>query len=310
MVSRERRTASGSRAGLWAGVVCAALAAGPAFAQPRPEAEASEAARSELLRVRYQIRVMEGVLERAVEHAATVVNERMRAFAPDLLLLTGAARVRGFRLDGYGLFFDVDVPALRQSVSWSIRTLRQNNLRAERALDRIRRLVDAQRDDAARAELEQALRLLELRVGPALAPMSGDGLPASSDGVQNVAVAGPLPAGGGLVDNRAEMPAVPAPRPPGAPAGDASNDDPGEIYTSEVRGALIDAMLDYSGPMSLGDEDWLVVAARDNGDLGVPGDAGDTATIILRIKGADLTAYRAGRLTRPEARGRVEVRTF
>ena len=46
--------------------------------------------------------------------------------AVGLVLLAGAARARGFRLDGYGVFFDVEVPALRRSVAWSFRVLDQS----------------------------------------------------------------------------------------------------------------------------------------------------------------------------------------
>ena len=55
-----------------------------------------------------------------------------------------------------------------------------------------------------------------------------------------------------------------------------------------------------------------VVAARDSepGNRLVPGDAYDTTTWVLRVRGADLAAFRAGRLTLEEARKRVEVREF
>jgi hypothetical protein len=69
---------------------------------------------------------MERVLEGAVEHGAANLRERLQAVAPDApaqLLILGNPRVRGFRLDGYGLFFDVEVPSLNGTLTWSLRTL-------------------------------------------------------------------------------------------------------------------------------------------------------------------------------------------
>jgi hypothetical protein len=84
------------------------------------------------------------------------------------------------------------------------------------------------------------------------------------------------------------------------------------VYEDEVIGSLVDAMLDYSAPIGVGADEWLTVAARDNEhrDRLMPGDAYDLMTIVLRIKGSDLAAFRADRLTRDEARKRVEVREF
>lgn len=261
------------------------LGGGVASAQPQPSPSAPGTEQDALLKGRYQIRVMEGVLERAVQHAAEMVNRRMQALSPDLVLLTGDARVRGFRLEGYGAFFDVDVPALRQSLSWTFRTLSQSNLRAEEALRSIRRVVETQHDKALRGELEQALKLLELRVAPVPhAP--------GAETLQTVSATGGAAPGST------------------APPADPIMDDPGELYTREVKQSLIEAMLDYSGPMNLAPEEWLTIGARDNGDLGVPSDVTDTVTIVLRVKGSDLAAFRADRLTRDEVRQRVDVRTF
>ena len=47
------------------------------------------------------------MLEGAVEHGATVIRDRLQALLPADMLLTENARARGFRLEGYGVFFDV-----------------------------------------------------------------------------------------------------------------------------------------------------------------------------------------------------------
>ena len=41
-------------------------------------------------------------------------------------------------------------------------------------------------------------------------------------------------------------------------------DDPEEHYTREIKAALVDAMIENSGPIALGADEWLTVAARDN----------------------------------------------
>src|SRR4051812_11960938 len=72
---------------------------------------------------RYQIGQMERLLEGAVEHGATVIKDRLAALMPSDMLLTENARARGFRLDGYGVFFDVAVPSLTGTLPWSFLTL-------------------------------------------------------------------------------------------------------------------------------------------------------------------------------------------
>jgi hypothetical protein len=53
------------------------------------------------------------------------------------------------------------------------------------------------------------------------------------------------------------------------------------------------------------------VAARDSDDSRMgSGDPYDVSTIILRIRGSDLAGLRGGRLSRDDARGRVEVREY
>jgi hypothetical protein len=84
------------------------------------------------------------------------------------------------------------------------------------------------------------------------------------------------------------------------------------VYEQEVVTALVDAMLEHGWTVGVGGDEWLTVAARDNEhrDRLSPGDSYDLMTIVLRVKGSDLAAFRADRLTRDEARKRVEVREF
>ena len=70
---------------------------------------------------------MEGVLERAVSNGAENLLRQVRTVMPDAPMLSGVPQVRGFRLDGYGVFFDVEVPALRLPVTWPLRYLIEDN---------------------------------------------------------------------------------------------------------------------------------------------------------------------------------------
>jgi hypothetical protein len=83
------------------------------------------------------------------------------------------------------------------------------------------------------------------------------------------------------------------------------------VYTSEVKAALIDAMLDHSQALGIGPDEWLTVAARDSESSGIGrDDSYDAMTILLRIKGSDLMALHGGRISRDEARKRVEAKEY
>ena len=279
----------------FAGAAAVALVAATGVSAQQPARDSEKA--------RYNLFTMEGVLERAVEQGANQLRRQVQRLMPDMLLMSGAAEARGFRLDGYGVFFDVEVPVLRRSVAWSLRTMvDENGLAATSALQQFKAHIETIPDPGVKASLQQALKRIELQVGP----------------VQPPAVAAPRsgqPARGS-VSAAVDVEPPPAPPQPQAPqltpADEALLKNPSEVYEQEVIGALIDAMLDYSGPIGVGPDEWLTVAARDNEhrDRLMPGDAYDLMTIVLRVKGSDLASFRADRLTRDEARKRVEVREF
>jgi len=86
-------------------------------------------------------------------------------------------------------------------------------------------------------------------------------------------------------------------------------EDPDGEYERLVTEQLVNAMLDFSHQLGLGADEWLTVAARGSqGPLDTVYDG--LVTITLRIKGSDLADFRAGRLTRDEAKARVVVREF
>lgn len=256
---------------------------------------------------RFHLFTMEGVLERAVQQGATRLSRQVQRLMPDMLLISGAAEARGFRLDGYGVFFDVEVPVLRRSVAWSLRTMvDENGMAATTALQEFKSHVETIQDPRLKATLQQALKRIELQVGPVQPP-----------GVTPAPRPTVAPPRGTVTALEAEAP-VPAPAvatnaaPRLTPADEALLTNPSKVYEDEVIASLADAMLDYSAPIGVGPDEWLTVAARDNEhrDRLMPGDAYDLMTIVLRIKGSDLAAFRADRLTREEARKRVEVREF
>ena len=86
--------------------------------------------------------------------------------------------------------------------------------------------------------------------------------------------------------------------------------DTGEKYRNEVKLQLTDAMLDFSKNLELKPDEWLSVAARGSDGALTPGEILRLTTVVLRVKGSDLADYFAGRLTRDEARAKVEVRQF
>ncbi len=274
------------------------LLAGSASAQTPRQPE------SDAVKARQRISMMEGVLERAVSNGVDNVMRQVREIVPvadNPLMLMGQPHVRGFRLDGFGVFFDVEVPALRMSMAWALRYMvDQNGLNATTAVADIRTFVAQHaRDPRDREQLERALRRIEAQVGPAQ---------------PRAALAAGAGASAGATNVSQQLAAPAAAAPPVAPADPGVIEDPNEAFTREVKEALMEAMIENSGPISLGPEEYLAVAARDNARtdrLTVPGDAAsDLHTIMLRIKGSDLAAFREGRITLEDARTRVLVREY
>jgi hypothetical protein len=247
------------------------------------------------VRARQKISLMESVLESAVANGADSLMRAVRVvMPPDALVLTGAPSARGFRLDGYGLFFDVEVPAFRRTMAWTLRQMvDENGLGAAAAVNQLKAYIATVQDPRQRTALDRALRRLELQVGP-VGPIQQD--------------AGARP--GGSATLSAQTVALPTPVAPQVDP--ALIEDPNAAYTREVSVAIIDAMIENSGPLPVADNEWLTVAARDNirPDRLVPGDTSNISSIVFRIKGSDLAAFRAGRMTLDDARKRVEVTQF
>jgi hypothetical protein len=282
------------------GTMVAVLAvAGPAAAQEA--APAAPAARPmDHTELRHQIFVMEGALSRAVEFGAAQLNRELRSVAPEMFLLAGDAQARGIYLEGYGIFFDVAVPMLRQSMMWSLRMmLQQDDASTKKAIAELRRHIQTETDPARRQNLEAAMSRLEAQANP----LANVARPAP-------ALAGPAGVAPASV-RQEQLPSAQAEPEPGTDFPWLM--DTNRRYTEQVQRALIDAMIDFSAPMSIRNDEWLTVAARDNErrDSLAPQDPyEEVVTVLLRIKGADLKDYRSGKIDKIEARKRVRIGEF
>jgi len=251
------------------------LAAAIAIGMPTSPAAQDAAVAAQQQRRRNQIQMMEGVLTRAVRSGAEDLARRIQSRDPSLMLFTGQARARGFVLEGYGIFFDVEIPALRPTVLWAARTL-ERDLTISSALESLAQALAAVPEGPTRVRAEQALKhVQQLNPAPAQRPQ------------------GMMPPAGSVEATTAD-----------------AVGDPHTSYTEAVKNALIDAMLDYSLPMDLAADEWLTVAARDSEGPLTPEEIYDPSTIVIRVKGSDLATYAADRSMRSEVRSRVKVTEF
>ncbi len=249
---------------------------------------------------RYQIAVMEGILETAVQRGARAITREWRAISPDMMMLSGSARARGFRLDGYGLFFDVEVPNLGQTMLWSWSILNRDNSGVSDAIQALRELIRTVSDPAIKQRFESNLKRLEAQVGP---------IPKYTDAARTPSLVNPQ--GGELPTQVAGRTSAPATGANVNSLSDLAMMDPQVAYTTEVTNALVDAILTYSNSLPIEHDEWLTVAARNGGDRRL--DAADPyqyGAIQIRIKGSDVLALKAGKITRDEARKKVEIKEF
>jgi hypothetical protein len=247
---------------------------------------------------RDQIKLLEGVLQNAAGLGAEQVAKKLQMLEPGVTALAGQPRARGFVLEGYGVFFDVEVPALLQNFVGSLLIL-QRDAQMGTALEALRQALQTMPQGQERARAEQAFRRVELQLGPV--PQQRRGRVSQPDQVNAANTSDP-----------AAVPVTTTSAAPSAPAGDPipADWDPLAEYTRAVQTQLIDAMLNFSHGLNLGPDEWLTVAAHDSHGPMMPGQIDDAQTIILRIKGSDLAIYAADRTRLDEIRKKVEVRVF
>ena len=259
--------------------------------------------------LRHHIYVMEGALARAVDYGAKQLNREILQVMPGVFMLEGEATARGVHLDGYGVFFDVRVPMMRQSMVWSLRMMLDQDAQTQQvALADLKKAMQGVTDPATRANLERAVRQLERQNQPAQGARSGDANAMAPGVVMPNTEA--IPVGAGVASGVSANTVRPAPP---VRVDNIWAKDPNRAYTEAVTRALVDAMIDYSAPMQIGTDQWLTVAARDDegrDSLAPPDPLEEVVTMIYRIKGSDLQEYRQGRIDRDEVRRRVQVSQF
>jgi hypothetical protein len=237
-----------------------------------------------------EVRVLGGVLVQAMNQGAADLVHQMQLIDPGSVAgaIISEAHAHGIALEGYGVLFDVDVPLMNMSLIVTRRQIVVQNLRAE--IDKAARLR-AHAPPDVQDQLDARIQMLTntlYTIAPGVAP------PAVSAVASPVPVASNLqqPPAGSVVAATADV----TPAPP--------LDD--QIYSDAIKAALMNAMVNHSSALMLGDDEWLVVAARDNGPS-IPGAINDRSGIILRIKGSDLAAFRANKLSRDEVLKRIEI---
>ena len=260
--------------------LAAALAApAAAAAQERPAVDGR----------RHALRMMEAVLVRSVLTGAEHLAEQLAGGNPNMSFFAGQARARGFMLDGYGVFFHVEIPEMQQSVVFSVTALDRDETLAN-ALESLARVVESAPDSASKIQAELAMKRLQLQFGPP---------PAISPARDSLPPRGAIRSADAAVADNA-----------GDPSAALLARDPNAAYRDAIKRSIVDAMLEHSRGMSLAPDEWLTVAAHRGESPLAPNEIVTSPTLILRIKGSDLALYDADRGRKEEIRGRVEVREF
>ena len=245
---------------------------------------------TERIRMRQRISTMEAILERAVTNGADNVLRLISDVMSDRPMFTGAPQVTGFPLDGYGVVFHVQVPQIIMPIMWPLRQMVHDQTReAAATLQQLQTVVNGLQGEE-RVRIQRLIRDLEQQIGST----PGSAGPRASE-ARSVSAAAVVPAGPSqtvAVDQQRVV------------------DDPERVYTREVKAALIDAMLENSQTFALASGDSLTIVARGVQPRNplVPGDSIDTSTWVMRVRGSDLAAFRAGTITIEEARTKVEIR--
>jgi hypothetical protein len=177
---------------------------------------------------------------------------------------------------------------MMQSVLWSTQMLQQ-----QQYVDFLRRqLSDPTLDDKTRrmADFEMRRVVRAMNNGQVVPIPNPQAPQAVSQGLVRAAD-----------DSSAVAPVAPVAAPPDPRS-------PDELYTETIKGALIDAMLSYAASaLQLREEEWLTIAARATSQ-GAPGQLDDSSSIVIRVKGSDLSDFLKGKITRDAVVKKIEIK--
>lgn len=294
-------------------ILVVALAAGASAQTPAPPAGTPPAvAQMDQSKLRRYIYTMEGALAKAVEFGAKDLNRKIRSAMPEIMALSGAPQARGVYLESYGIYFDVAVPVLNQVMIASWGRMLGPDDGVVTALLELKSYIKNEKNPATRASIQAMLERLEMQLGPLAASV------ATQDAFAPVMRPTPGTSSAPLVTPNTSLSVAPGTAPAVAePRFDRKYfQDLNAInraYTESVQNALIETLIEYSIPTAIKAEEFLTIAARDNmqRDSLAPFDPWEeVVTILLRVKGSDLAAYRSGQIDAVELRKRIEVREF
>jgi hypothetical protein len=173
--------------------------------------------------LRKQVVLMEGLLARAGTVAADTIARKLQELDPGISAFIGPARARGFIMEGYGIFFHVEVPELTGTVILS-QMVMQREMQVGTALQDLRRALEDMPDGPMRQQALRAVMTLDRTAGPTNAEVKVSAASAATN-----------------------APAV---------------WDPNDAYKQEVKRELIDAILNYSLPLNVTPDQWLEVGAH------------------------------------------------
>ncbi len=136
-----------------------------------------------------QLQRMEHALEEAVARGVRVVEEQLSSVLPGLVLFAGSIQARGFVLDDYGVFFDVEYPVVRRSLLWSINMFDRMEGGMSATFRELRRRFDAMPQGPGQLDFNRVLAELEAEFQRPMT-VTGQRIPPEADGgTRNVELA-------------------------------------------------------------------------------------------------------------------------
>jgi hypothetical protein len=242
-----------------------------------------------------EVKVLEGVFVQAMNQGAADLVHQMQVIDPGSVAnaMISQAHARGISLEGYGVFFDVDVPLMNMSLIVTQRQALVADLRAK--IDEATRLRAHATSPDVQQQLDARVQMLTsilFNIAPQVAPAAESRVTAVTNNLEQ-------PRAGSVIAATTDV----------APVAPLETRNADQMYSDAIKTALMNAMVNHSSALMLGDDESLTVAARDNGPT-IPGAIADRSGVILTIKGSDLAAFRANKLSRDEVVKKIEIKEW